>query len=785
MDPKALRDLFGVLRQRGKGQLVRACFPGADLRGAHLLRADLVGADLAGAQLDHSNLEGARLGGAKLVEASLKGAGLNGADLTGADLRGVNLISARLEGACLAGADLSGARLEGIVGQPASLSGACLDWAACQASGFGDAVIVAWWRDGATLTNIEEFPDAVRRACLDVPDALDERQPDSRRMFDAELAARRQRLQRAQSIPPSSKRTADWTRLSQRPPTIIEAPSQPETLILKLPPVDLSGVEDDAPPSLSRPQTRAYREGETLLGARLIERIGGGEAGSVWRAELPDGQAVAVKFFDQSRRSLGLGAPAFRRSVRSASRVMIAGDCVTVPKLHCIARNELTVVMEYFSNGNLTSVPVLGWGVADSLKFFGQLCRQLQALHELGMVHRCLKPTNVLIDADLEPVLADINGVDLEELGSDHHSDYRIYAAPEELTGMGTQSPTADLYSLGRLLHFLLLGREPAAQTHDIPPLDSLVNAPEGLVRIVRKATVRDPSLRYQWVSELLDDLTRYEQPQSVGLARSGPEPGQFFSQPSSLPPAALLVEERGRRPSVAATPPRKTQQPPAKPEVIEQVSAAWEPPRAVAYAGLALVAGGLAYFTVVAVPNPTVASWLSVVLTLGVAVATLLVPPVGQQPRRFSLALAVIVATLVWQLDPGRLAILRWKYTLDHGHPGVRAEVVRHLARHGFRELGGADLSLANLAGADLGRVNLVGANLSEANLTGAVLTEARLADANVSHANLARADLFGSDIFQAKGWLEAFCSSATEMPSSWRCRDGRPVPFMSAAQQ
>src|SRR5687768_14508353 len=73
MDPKALRDLFGVLRQRSKGTLARAVFPGADLRGAHLLRADLVGADLSGAQLDHSNLEGARLSGARLNEGSLSG----------------------------------------------------------------------------------------------------------------------------------------------------------------------------------------------------------------------------------------------------------------------------------------------------------------------------------------------------------------------------------------------------------------------------------------------------------------------------------------------------------------------------------------------------------------------------------------------------------------------------------------------------------------------------------------------------------------------------------------
>ncbi|HEY6080214.1 MAG TPA: pentapeptide repeat-containing protein, partial [Polyangiaceae bacterium] len=649
-------------------------------------------------------------------------------------------------------------------------------WAACKLSRFTNAEMIAWWHDGARLEGIEQFPDAVRRACLEVTNALDdERQPDSRRVFDAELTARRQRLQVSQSVPPSARRISDWSRLSQPPPTIVEGLAPTETLVLKLPPIDLSTLDahEQAPPSLARPQTRAYQEGQTVLGARLLERIGGGETGSVWRAELPDGQAVAVKYFDQARRSLGLAAPAFQRSVRSLSRVTLAEGKLKIPKLYCVARNELTAVMEYFPNGNLASVPALGWRVADTVKFFSQLCQELQALHDLGMVHCCLKPNNVLIDGDLQPVLSDINGVDLEELGSEHHSDYRLYAAPEELTGMGTQSPTADVYSLGRLLHFLLLGKDPAAQTHDIPRLDSLVNAPEGLARIVRKATVRDASMRYQWVADLLEDLARYDKPESVGMAKQGPAPGQFFSELSSLPPPAPVAEPRAKRPEPAASRPQEQAQ--ALPKVGVP-AAPWEQPRRVGYAGGALVLACLVYLVAVPVPNPDAAGWLAIVLTLGVTLLSLLVPAVGNRPRAFSLALAAIVGTVVFQLEPDRLMVLRWQHTLAHGHPGLRSQVARHLARSGHRELDGVDLSLADLANVDLSRVSLVGANLSRANLKGAILTEARLAGANVSQANLTRADLYGSDIFEAKGWLDAHCSAATAMPTLWQCSGNRP---------
>ena len=118
-------------------------------------------------------------------------------------------------------------------------------------------------------------------------------------------------------------------------------------------------------------------------------------------------------------------------------------------------------------------------------------------------------------------MLTDFDMIDLPALASDAGPDaggYGPYAAPEELLGQGTQSPTADIYSLGRVLCFLLSGHDPEEGAADVPQLKELATQPAGLSRIVRKCTMRAAEARYQWVSELRDDVENYEDYENVGL---------------------------------------------------------------------------------------------------------------------------------------------------------------------------------------------------------------------------------------------------------------------------
>lgn len=791
MDPKALRELFSRLRERSAGNPAPIELPQADLRGAHLLRADLADAELNRARLDHSNLEGARLGKARLSEASLCGASLNGADLTEADLQNADLSEARLEGACLAGADLCGACLSRIAGQPASLSGARIDASMCERSGLSDAEIIQWWRIGVTIVDLEAFSDAVRHACRVVDDPEDRGPLEGRRLIEEELAARQERRRQSQFTLRPSGRLAAWTQLLQAPllqaPAIREVSTQSDPLVLKIPAVPGSTRGDDLPPpSLSRPVAPTYRAGEKLLGARLIRQIGSGESGTVWLAELSDGQAVAIKYFDPSRAIPGLGAPAFRRAVRALNRIITTGSAVAVPKLYSVARNELCFVMEYYANGTATGIPSLGWDVARSLEFFRQLCRQVEGLHDLGMVHRCIKPNNILIDEELQPVLTDLNGVDLQELA--RRGDYRLYAAPEELAGLGTESPTADLYSLGRVLHFLLLGADPSEPTHDIPPLDSLEGAPAGLVRIIRKATVRDATIRYQWVSELLADLDRYQESKSVGLELGDLATPDSLRAPSSLAPSQLrpgFAQPRVKWPpqEVTAAEVKAEASVPLSSSLPRRLTLGKALRRRLGLAGLSGVAVCLGFLLLVPVPDDQAASTLGIALALSLALFTFLIRVQSAKADLFSLALASLVLAAVLHVEPDRAVIVRWKYTLNHGHPTERALVARSLARRACRDFGGVDFSSTDLSGADLGRVSFRKANLRGADLTGAILQEADLRGANLSQANLSRADLFGSKLSEARGFAEALCDRSTILPSGWVCSAGQPIVTVKAA--
>src|SRR5262249_28287809 len=101
-----------------------------------------------------------------------------------------------------------------------------------------------------------------------------------------------------------------------------------------------------------------------------------------------------------------------------------------------------------------------------------------------------------------------------------------------------------DIFSLGRILYFLLGGREPPEPSRD-QDMRPLPQTPAGIVEIIRKCTLRDPALRYQRVSDLLDDLARCgdaaDSGQPLGVQTEGPlsprEPPPIRSREHASPP--------------------------------------------------------------------------------------------------------------------------------------------------------------------------------------------------------------------------------------------------------
>ncbi|WP_437916006.1 pentapeptide repeat-containing protein [Sorangium sp. So ce302] len=166
----------------------------------------------------------------------------------------------------------------------------------------------------------------------------------------------------------------------------------------------------------------------------------------------------------------------------------------------------------------------------------------------------------------------------------------------------------------------------------------------------------------------------------------------------------------------------------------------------------------------------------------LGAALLTFALPLVGAErnaPRSLGarLVLAAFAATLVYGLDPSRLAVFRLRATLASGDAAQRSTAVRLLARSGHRSFDGLDLSGLDLSRADLSQSSFRNARLAGADLSGAALMESTFGTADLTAANLRGADLTGTDAEQATGWELAACDAATELPGEGACLLGHPV--------
>jgi hypothetical protein len=405
---------------------------------------------------------------------------------------------------------------------------------------------------------------------------------------------------------------------------------------------------------------------------------------------------------------------------------------------------------------------------------FQSVCQTVAVLHREGILVRSLKPNNILIDG-LTPILAEVDMVDLPALSQirDDLGGYRSYAAPEELAGQGGRSPTADVYALGKLLEYLLTGREPATPVGSRTLIADQKGTPPALTEIASRCLAADPADRYQYVEDLLADLENMKRVGRSAVLHASLRPGAV----SRLKPGPAFTAK------ASSTQDRvREAAPPAKKSVPQHASAApWLSRRSEWLAGglgllLSVLGAAVFYFAPRGVDGMQSAAWA---LSLGAGLTAWLLPRPARYLITYRIAGWAALASLVFLLGPIQLSAAHWESDLNGGSVARKGEAVRQLSRLGRRDFTGQNLRGVNLVGSELGGARFRGTNLEQANLSGTFLRDADFTDAKLSGANFSAADLRVAHVASAKGFGSALCDRRTRFTGTFRCMRGHPRYF------
>lgn len=260
------------------------------------------------------------------------------------------------------------------------------------------------------------------------------------------------------------------------------------------------------------------------IGAWRIEReLGAGGMGTVFlarRADAGDEQRGALKLLR------GFPTEEGRKRLRQERRVLAALEHPFIARLLDggeTADGQPYLVMEYVEGETVTAFAARrALDAAGRVALIDRIAEAVAHAHQRLVIHRDLKPTNVLVRDDGTPRVLDFGVAKLiDAAGDTGGTSTRVwtpgYASPEQKAGAAVTT-AADVYALGVLLGELFSGRRPDGAACEPPLAPVVVDA--DLRGIVAKAGAEDPGARYPTVEALRDDLARWRDGRPVRAAR-------------------------------------------------------------------------------------------------------------------------------------------------------------------------------------------------------------------------------------------------------------------------
>ena len=307
------------------------------------------------------------------------------------------------------------------------------------------------------------------------------------------------------------------------------------------------GLEDDCEASSESFQAilaeDEVRDTQWRIGNyEILEEIGRGGMGVIYRARQRHSRRIValkriVSYHADSRETL----ERFRREAEAAASL----DHPNILPIYEVGQGEDGLPffsMKYAAGGSLQKAePALRGEPRECVRLMAKVARAVQYAHEHGVLHRDLKPGNILLDGRGEPFVTDFGLAKWLDTTTDLTRTLAIfgtpgYIAPEQAKGPAAKlTPAADVYSLGAILFDLFTGRPPFLGEHALAVIQQASEKPAPKLRslaptldrdletICARCLEREPQARYRSAGDLAIDLERWLEGRPIIARRVSP----------------------------------------------------------------------------------------------------------------------------------------------------------------------------------------------------------------------------------------------------------------------